>query len=122
MIRHWMSLSAALFVTFGTLGCGDALGPVQIEGTYLLTRLNSSVLPYDHDGLGCCTYLAGQLELSGGRYVMAITARSIMPSEMWLSTQERTSTAAMTGHSCIITENGMRVPAAPKARRGSAVE
>ena len=36
------------------------------------------------------------------------------------STQRRTGGETKTGHSRFITENGIRVPATPKARRGSA--
>ena len=54
----------------------DPSGPSAIEGAYTLRELNGASLPYDHEGLGCCTYLSGTLELEGGRYAAAITARN----------------------------------------------
>src|SRR5688572_1284209 len=50
----------------------DATGPSSPAGVYTLRRLNASPLPYDHEGLGCCIYLSGSLELDGGRYIVAL--------------------------------------------------
>lgn len=56
--------------------CGGPTGPETVEQRYLLQSLNESALPYDHEGLGCCTYLSGELELEHGRYTVSITARN----------------------------------------------
>ena len=57
--------------------CGsNTSGPSAIEGRYTLLELNETPLPYDHEGLGCCTYLSGTLELDAGRYAAALTARN----------------------------------------------
>jgi hypothetical protein len=57
--------------------CGnDASGPSASEGVYTLHRLNDEPLPYDHEGLGCCTYLGGTLDLEAGSYAAALTARN----------------------------------------------
>jgi hypothetical protein len=59
------------------VACGnDASGPSAIEGVYTLRRLNDEPLPYDHEGLGCCTYLGGTLDLEAGSYAAALTART----------------------------------------------
>ncbi len=57
-------------------GCGDSSAPSAIEGTYQLTLLNGQELPYDQNGVGCCIYLSGFLELDGGNYTASITARN----------------------------------------------
>jgi hypothetical protein len=57
--------------------CGnDASGPSAVDGVYTLRRLNDEALPYDHEGLGCCTYLSGTLDLEAGSYAAALTARN----------------------------------------------
>jgi hypothetical protein len=57
--------------------CGDDVSsPGAIEGVYELRRLNQEPLPYDHEGLGCCTYLDGRLDLDGGGYAASLTARN----------------------------------------------
>ena len=57
--------------------CGsDVLSPGAIEGVYALRHLNGEPLPYDHEGLGCCTYLTGTLDLERGRYAVALRARN----------------------------------------------
>jgi hypothetical protein len=76
-----MQLSARLAGVIAALvvlhACGsDGSGPNGVEGNYVLRQLNQAPLPYDHEGLGCCTYLSGTLELDGGRYAAAITARN----------------------------------------------
>ncbi|HUF35017.1 MAG TPA: hypothetical protein VMN37_03655 [Gemmatimonadales bacterium] len=54
----------------------DVAGPATIEGDYALRQLNGAELPYDHEGLGCCIYLSGSLELHGGSYVASLTAEN----------------------------------------------
>ena len=61
----------------GLLACGDdSAGPSADDGSYSLLQLNDSLLPYDHEGLGCCTYLDGRMELDRGRYEVAVTFRN----------------------------------------------
>ena len=61
----------------GLLACGgESAGPSADDGSYTLRQLNDSLLPYDHEGLGCCTYLEGRMELGGGRYEVAVTFRN----------------------------------------------
>lgn len=54
----------------------DTPGPNGPEGVYALQELNGQPLPYDHEGLGCCTYLSGTVELDRGRYAATLTARN----------------------------------------------
>jgi hypothetical protein len=64
--------------------CGnDVPGPSALDDVYTLHQLNGAPLPYDHEGLGCCTYLEGKLELDGGRYAAAITARNRNTSQVF---------------------------------------
>lgn len=66
-----LALSCALL---GLLACTDgAAGPSTVDGAYALRQLNGSPLPYDHEGLGCCIYLSGGMELEGGLYEVGIT-------------------------------------------------
>ena len=57
-------------------GCGT--GPSEPGGDreFILESLNESSLPYDHEGLGCCIYLGGSLQLQGNDYTVSITARN----------------------------------------------
>jgi hypothetical protein len=74
LMPRGIGVAAALLVLSG---CGnDGSGPSRIEGTYALRQLNQSPLPYDHEGLGCCVYLSGTLELDEGRYAAALTAQN----------------------------------------------
>jgi len=67
----------ATLVACGLAACGnDASGPSAVEGVYALHRLNDEPLPHDHEGLGCCTYLSGTLELEAGSYAAALTERN----------------------------------------------
>ncbi len=67
----WL-IAGAVFVA-----CNGAVsGPGDIEGSYELRRLNGEPLPYDHEGLGCCTYLSGELLLEDGDYEISLTARN----------------------------------------------
>jgi hypothetical protein len=56
-------------------GCGSTQ-PTPVADVYALQTLNESALPYDHGGLGCCTYLNGELQLLEGRYAASLTARN----------------------------------------------
>ena len=66
--------AAALIL--GTSGCGTEPGDTQLEGEFLLVRINEQSLPYDHEGLGCCTYLSGRFEFTDNQYSGSITARN----------------------------------------------
>ena len=69
--------AVTLAILAALAGCGDdASGPGAIEGDYDLRGLNEEPLPYDHDGLGCCTYLSGGLVLDGPDYTASLTARN----------------------------------------------
>ena len=66
-------LAACALAASALAACGnDASGPSAIEGVYTLHRLNEEPLPYDHEGLGCCTYLSGTLDLEAGSYAAAL--------------------------------------------------
>ena len=68
--------AAGLGLGFATAcGAGPA-GPEPVPSTYVLQSLNESALPYDHEGLGCCTYLSGELRLQDGHYTISLTARN----------------------------------------------
>ena len=41
------------------------------------------MLPYDHEGLGCCTYLSGDLSFDGAKYTMSVTARNRNTGEIF---------------------------------------
>jgi hypothetical protein len=55
---------------------GEPSDPGPLAASYTLRQLNDSLLPYDHEGLGCCTYLSGDLELDGGAYTMGLMAHN----------------------------------------------
>jgi hypothetical protein len=80
---------AGLVVAFATLvGCGDDVsGPVAIEGAYQLHLLNGELLPYDHQGLGCCTYLSGAFRLERPGYEFSITARNRNTHQVFAATE-----------------------------------
>ena len=69
------------------LACGDDGGPGSVEGNYLLQTLNGEPLPYDNDGLGCCSYLAGALILDAGEYTIGITARNFGDTDRFTVTE-----------------------------------
>jgi hypothetical protein len=76
--------TSALCMAF--VGCGgDSSGPTTTDGIYQLRQLNGSALPYDHEGLGCCIYLSGTLDLEPeeGGYAAAITARNRNNSQVF---------------------------------------
>lgn len=85
MSRHPLHRRLLLAITaFTTLaGCADGAGPSPSDGAYPLARLNDQPMPYDHEGLGCCTYLEGGLELANGRYAISLTARNRGTSEVF---------------------------------------
>jgi hypothetical protein len=93
--------------------CGDdASGPNTVEGSYTLHRLNDEPLPYDHEGLGCCTYLSGTLDLGAGSYVAALTARNrntglVFTATEWGTYQRETSSLAFLLDSVDITPLGL---------------
>ena len=68
-----------LLCSLSLLAAASACDSTQanpVEADYVLQSLNESALPYDHEGLGCCTYLSGELELEEGRYTMSLTFRN----------------------------------------------
>lgn len=69
------------------MSCGDAAGPDSLEGRYSLQSLNGAPLPYGHDGLGCCWYLAGAMTLTASRYSVAITARNFSGTDPFTATE-----------------------------------
>jgi hypothetical protein len=68
-------LRLSLFLALSSCSESPA-SPGSIAGNYTLRQLNGALLPYDHEGLGCCTYLAGQLRISGPEYEASITAQN----------------------------------------------
>ena len=74
-----MSVSrlACLMVLVVAAACGDGPSdPGPSAGVFALRQINDSTLPYDHEGLGCCTYLNGELRLDAPEYTIALTARN----------------------------------------------
>ena len=71
----WAAGVVGLVATLAACG-SEVSSPAAIEGIYALRRLNGEPLPYDHAGLGCCTYLSGALNLEGASYAVALTARN----------------------------------------------
>ena len=68
---------ALLAMLVALAACGDGpSNPGPLAASYTLRQLNDSTLPYDHEGLGCCTYLSGDLELDDGAYAIGLTARN----------------------------------------------
>jgi hypothetical protein len=87
------ALAACALAACALAACGDdASGPSPVEGVYALIRLNDEPLPYDHGGLGCCTYLGGTLDLEEGAYVAALTARNRNTSLVFTATEWGTYT------------------------------
>lgn len=75
-LRRRLFIGAAWFLA-AAVGCGSGpTEPVPAPGRYLLATLNEAALPYDHEGLGCCTYLSGELVLERSKYTASITARN----------------------------------------------
>lgn len=73
----WGRRASLLAMSAALLGCGaDALGTMDVEGVYDLQRMNGSPLPYDHESLGCCTYLSGELVLERESYTISLMARN----------------------------------------------
>jgi hypothetical protein len=88
--------TACLFAILAACG-NDGPGPSPIEGVYALQELNGTALPYDHEGLGCCTYLSGTVELDGGRYAAALTARNRNTSVVFTAMEWGTYTRRTAG-------------------------
>lgn len=66
-----------LVISAALLGCGaDLLPGTDLEGVYQMQQMNGGPLPYDHEGLGCCTYLSGELVLERGSYAISLMARN----------------------------------------------
>ena len=74
MLRNSPPAIVAMLVAFA---CSDVGGPSpEVDGAYALSNLNGFTLPYDHEGLGCCTYLDGGLALDDFHYTAWLTARN----------------------------------------------
>jgi len=73
--------------TGSVMSCGDAISPDSVAGRYALRTLNGAPLPYDHEGLGCCWYLAGALTLTVSQYTVAITARNFNGTDPFTATE-----------------------------------
>jgi hypothetical protein len=80
-LHHRLLLAITAFMTLA--GCADEAGPGPSDGAYPLARLNDQPMPYDHEGLGCCTYLEGGLELAEGTYAISLAARNRNTSEVF---------------------------------------
>lgn len=95
------------------VACGnDSSGPSSVEGVYVLHRLNDEPLPYDHEGLGCCTYLSGTLDLEAGSYTAALTARNrntglVFTATEWGAYQRRASSLTFVLDSVDVTPLGL---------------
>ncbi len=75
--RRFVWRTGLAVVLAALTGCGnDVSGPAAIEGIYQLRLLNGEQLPYDHEGLGCCTYLSGAFRVESGKYEVSITAHN----------------------------------------------
>lgn len=71
-----------------TFACGsDPFAPTDFAGSYELRQMNGSALPFDHSGLGCCTYLSGGLELQSAHYAISITARNRNSGTVFTATE-----------------------------------
>jgi hypothetical protein len=64
----------ALLAAAMTACGGGPSDPTTPANDYTLRQINDSTLPYDHEGLGCCTYLGGELSFDGPNYAMSVTA------------------------------------------------
>ncbi len=70
-------LFRSAWVLAAVYSCGtESTAPGPVAEAYALETLNESALPYDHEGLGCCTYLNGALQLLQGRYTVSLTFRN----------------------------------------------
>ena len=76
-LKRWPGIILAAGVLLGQPGCdSQAPSDPQPDGGFTLTRINDAPLPYDHEGLGCCTYLSGEFEFASGTYSVSLTARN----------------------------------------------
>lgn len=71
-MRHHLPTSLATALALLALACGDTTAP---SGTYALTSLNGSALPYN-DVNGCCIYDAATLAFEGATYTATMTFRN----------------------------------------------
>ena len=80
-----MPMPRALVLVLAALaGCGDEPStPGPLAANYTLRQLNDSTLPYDHEGLGCCTYLSGGLDLDGSAYAVQLMAQNRNTGEIF---------------------------------------
>jgi len=87
------AFAACALVACTLAACGnDASGPSAVEGVYTLRRLNDEPLPYDYEGLGCCTYLSGTLDLEAGSYAAGLTTRNRNTGPVFTATEWGTYT------------------------------
>lgn len=86
-MRRAYQAALALALAFG---CSDVDGPSTLDGEYMLSQLNGATLPYDHEGLGCCTYLDGRLELGDSHYNAWISARNRNTSVVFTASEQGT--------------------------------
>lgn len=107
------TIAACALAGSALVACGnDPSGPSSVEGVYALHRLNDEPLPYDHEGLGCCTYLSGTLDLEAGSYTAALTARNrntglVFTATEWGTYQQRASSLTFALDSVDVTPLGL---------------
>ncbi|MBA3497219.1 MAG: hypothetical protein M3Q93_07500 [Gemmatimonadota bacterium] len=105
MCRRWRSVALASgWAGLVACGGGDTAGPGVVEGSYTLRQLNDAALPYDHDGQGCCTYLAGTLLLDAAGYEFSLQSRNrntalVFTATEWGKYAPQGSTVAFTADS-----------------------
>lgn len=84
------SYHAAVAMMALAFACSDVDGPSTVDGEYMLSQLNGATLPYDHEGLGCCMYLDGRLELGDSHYTAWITAQNRNTSLVFTASEQGT--------------------------------
>lgn len=67
--------------------CGSSTGPGLLHQSFELHQLNNADLPYDHEGLGCCTYLAGELQVEAREYTFSLTAHNRNTGEVFTAVE-----------------------------------
>jgi|GEM_PF-4352249 len=92
-------------------GCGSSTGSAG-EVSYALRLLNGAELPYDHEVLGCCTYLSGTLSLEAGGYTVGFTARNRNTGEVftaieWGAYQQQGAALSFTADSFAVAPIGL---------------
>ena len=97
----------ALVATLFLVAC-ESQGPSDpLDGNYLLSSINGQSLPYDHEGLGCCTYLSGRFELNAGSYSFFLTARNRNTGEVF--TVSETGSFTRTGTGLVFTRQSYEI-------------